>query len=363
MDVQDPRVRVLPQAYSTSVGGLKKMAFGAGQGEVLVEVDHDDLLTQDCLAELHAALLDQSVGFVYSNNAKLGPHKRYNPAHGWEYSTYPFRGQELPVPISFEPSAASLAFIWHAPDHVRAWRASVYHAVGGHDATQPVLDDHDLLIRTYLRSKMKHINKCLYIYRVDGSNTWLARNQAIQTGTVELWHKYAFQLTERWSNLNGLRKVDLGGAFGKPAGYDSIDQQDADILHNLEDGIPLKTGSVGVVRAHDILEHLHDKQKIMAEIYRVLADGGWLMVSVPSTDSRGAFQDPTHVSYWNQNSFWYWTRKKLAAYIRNIDVRFQEFRLDTTHPSRWHEDNKISYVTAWLCAIKSDSRRPHYREM
>jgi len=104
-------------------------------------------------------------------------------------------------------------------------------------------------------------------------------------------------------------------------------------------------------------EHLNDKHKIMAEIYRVLADDGWVFIQVPSTDGRGAFQDPTHVSYWNENCFWYYTRKDKAMFIRNDKIRFQEFKLDTF----WWEprSDNIAITDAWLVAIKSDKRRPH----
>ena len=97
-----------------------------------------------------------------------------------------------------------------------------------------------------------------------------------------------------------------------------------------------------------------DPVKSMREIYRVLADGAWAFIQVPSTDGRGAWQDPTHISFWNENSFWYYTRKDKAQFIRNKDIRFQSFRLDT----EWWED-KIAVTNAWLCAIKSDERRPH----
>ena len=33
----------------------------------------------------------------------------------------------------------------------------------------------------------------------------------------------------------------------------------------------------------------------------------------PSTDGRGAFQDPTHVSFYNENSFWYFTDRRLRT--------------------------------------------------
>ena len=32
-----------------------------------------------------------------------------------------------------------------------------------------------------------------------------------------------------------------------------------------------------------------------------------LLSLTPSTDGRGAYQDPTHVAFYNENSFWYYT--------------------------------------------------------
>jgi SAM-dependent methyltransferase len=114
-----------------------------------------------------------------------------------------------------------------------------------------------------------------------------------------------------------------------------------------------------VVRAHDAIEHLRSPIKTMTEIHRVLADGGWAMLSTPSTDGRGAFQDPTHVSFWNENSFWYWTQAQQGRYIRNESVKFQAFRLDTDFPSAWHRRHNIPYVTTHLRAVKGGERRPH----
>lgn len=77
------------------------------------------------------------------------------------------------------------------------------------------------------------------------------------------------------------------------------------------------------------------------------------MIEVPSTDGRGAWQDPTHVSFWNENSFWYYTQSSKAKYIRNSTVKFQIFRNETV----WW-DNQIAVTHCWLCAIKSDNKRP-----
>jgi SAM-dependent methyltransferase len=101
-----------------------------------------------------------------------------------------------------------------------------------------------------------------------------------------------------------------------------------------------------VIRAHDALEHIKNQQLLMSEIHRVLCPGGILLSQTPSTDGRGAWQDPTHVSFWNQNSFWYWTRMQ-AKYIHNTKM-FRECKLSTEFPSDWHKENNIPYVIAHL---------------
>ena len=152
--------------------------------------------------------------------------------------------------------------------------------------------------------------------------------------------------------------VDIGGGLNPYPGYYSVDlRQDADMVYDLNDGISLNDNSVGVLNASHILEHLHDKTKIMGEIHRVLAPGGWAFIEVPSTDGRGAFQDPTHVSYWNENSFLYYTNSYLANFIDNKTIRFQEYRKETWFPNDWLKSLNVCVTTAWLVAIKDDMPR------
>ncbi len=358
----DPRIRiVVSNEINSKIGFNKNKAFHLGTGDVLVEVDHDDMLTPDCLEELHKAFKDPAVGFVYSNSITYHVNNEFTPYdayYGWTYKKVMWRDKEHYSMNSFAPTSHSMAYIWYAPDHVRAWRKSVYVSIGGHNVNLDICDDHELVIRTYLTAKMHHINKPLYVYRITGNNTWLERNQAIQDTTRELFKQYAWDLACKDAKDRGLDIVELGGGINPRAGCNiNIDLEDGNITADLNNGIPLPDNSVGVINASHILEHLHDKHKIMAEIYRVLADDGWVFIQIPSTDGRGAFQDPTHVSYWNENCFWYYTRKDKAMFIRNDKIRFQEFKLDTF----WWEprSDNIAITDAWLVAIKSDKRRPH----
>lgn len=71
---------------------------------------------------------------------------------------------------------------------------------------------------------------------------------------------------------------------------------------------PWPDSSIDEIRAHDGPEHLASKVKFMNECWRVLKPGGLLDIFVPTTDGRGAFQDPTHVSYWTPNDLFYFVR-------------------------------------------------------
>ncbi len=349
--LSDNRVKIHTYyGENTNIGYIKNKAFHLGTGDVLVEVDHDDMITNDCLFELNKAFQDDEIDFVYSDNAKLkmdGEFIPYNPLYGWTYDKFNWKGKELITMNSFEPSSQSISYIWFAPDHVRSWRTSFYKKIGGHNPEYSVCDDHELMIRTYLETKMLRIPKTLYIYRITGDNSWLKRNDDVQKLTKELHNKWSQKLAERDADLKGLLKVDLGGGLFPRKDYLTIDQEGAEINCDLNNGIPLDDNSVGVINASHLVEHLREPLKIMSEIHRVLAPGGWAFIEVPSTDGRGAWQDPTHVSYWNENSFFYYTKKSQAQYIRNDKIRFSSMRLETN----WWVNN-VAVVNTHLVALK-----------
>lgn len=356
----DARVRRIQEdEVDNNVGTLKKKACKACTGDILVELDHDDLLMDGAVSEVRAVFEENTdIGFAYSNTANFTKDfenvKKYGEYFGWVYRNFPYKNHVLHEHVAFKPTPASVSRIWWAPNHVRAWRADVYRKIGGHNPDLQVLDDLELIMRTYLVTKFRHIDKCLYLYRVneDGSNTWLKRNKEIQQGVYPLYDKYIYRLVERWSDINGFLKIDLGGRFECPQGYRSVDRLgSADYLFDLNERWEFDDNSVGVLRAHDVIEHLADPIHVMKEAYRVLVPGGYFMIKVPSTDGRGAFQDPTHRSFFNENSFWYYTRREQARYI-DTPVRFQAMRLRTDFPSDWCKTNNIPYVFAHLQALK-----------
>jgi glycosyltransferase involved in cell wall biosynthesis len=364
---EDPRIRIvrLPVPTSAGVGALKHLAFSMGRGDVLIELDHDDLLMPGSLDKIAKAFEDHAVDFVYSYWADFSDDdvlRTYNhptvrtawESDGWRFDEVDTPRGRVVHPIAWQPSAATFSTIQWAPNHVRAWRRTFYERVGGHSHQYELCDDLDLLQRTYLSGVCKLIPEVLYLYRTHGANTWAQNVDKIQKLSAQLYLERIERLVLRQAELAGLPAYDLGGAHNCAPGWTPIDLHDVEprLRHDLSRAWPWPNGSVGAFRAHDFLEHLPLKQQTMRQIHSCLTEGGWLLSLTPSTDGRGAFQDPTHVSYWNENSWWYWTRAEQAKYIRNTDVRFRNIRTETYFPSDWHAQHHISYVAADLVALK-----------
>jgi glycosyltransferase involved in cell wall biosynthesis len=345
---KDPRVSIYvdydKHSKSTNVGYIKNKAFNLGKGEILLEVDHDDLITPDCLSEVAKTFEhNPNVGFVFSHAAIIEDGGiPFNASYGW-LNPYQvdWAGTAYWCNGGFTADAGSLSLIFYAPDHIRCWRKSIYIEVGGHNEDLSILDDQELLMRTYMITEFKEIERCLYLYRVHGENTWLQRNQEIQDGTKQLQIEWQEKLATRDAKKKRLDVIDLGNANFK-----------------LDKPWPIPDNSIGVLKASHIIQLIEDKEFIMSEIYRVLSDKAWAFIEVPSTDGRGAFQDPRHKSFWNENSFWYWTKQSHADMINNDTVSFQNMTSGTNFPNQFFKDSNIPCTYIFLRAKKSNTKRP-----
>lgn len=102
-------------------------------------------------------------------------------------------------------------------------------------------------------------------------------------------------------------RLNLGCSDRHLEGYVNVDRcAPADMLADLSLAWPWDDASVSEIVAHDIIEHLSDKIHTMNEAWRVLLPSGLFRILVPTTDGRGAWQDPDHRAYWNRNSFFYY---------------------------------------------------------
>ncbi len=370
------------------VGYIKAQAFAAASGDFLVELDHDDELSVDAIEEIANAFnTNPDASFVYSECQRIyeAGHKIKETGQvmkggeevvwggAWRYHDAPFNGFDGVVVKKTAKNPPVLpqnvSRIWYAPDHVRAFRRDLYKKVGGHNPRLPICDDLDLMSRLYMVGTFVEIQKVLYRYTIHDDNTWKknldpkkddpTRNISYQTVLNHCNRIHAMALME--ARRRGEEAVDLGGGYNPLKGWTSCDQHDADVIADLNQSWPWKDDSVAVFRAQDLIEHLPDQIHTMNEAWRCLKHGGLFLVEVPSTDGRGAHQDPTHVSFWNSNSFWYYCKSYIQKFISHTKVKakFQIVHIENYFPSPWHQQHEILYVRAHLAAVKEGGEQLH----
>ncbi|MDH4293816.1 MAG: class I SAM-dependent methyltransferase, partial [Betaproteobacteria bacterium] len=70
----------------------------------------------------------------------------------------------------------------------------------------------------------------------------------------------------------------------------------------------------------DVLEHVQQLPQLMGNCLKLLKEGGRFTILVPYDLSLGAWQDPTHVRAFNENSWLYYTQ--WFWYLGWFDYRF-----------------------------------------
>lgn len=197
---EDYRVK-LHRIYPLSggnVGLAKHRAAMLCDGDWLVELDHDDTLTQQCLTVCNDAILTYpDAGFLYSDVCELyedGEMKYYD--HDWTGNWYARHdnffdfgyaghswvqvdGRELLAHWYPDINPLSIRFNISMPDHVRMWERNVYHEIGGHNKLTPVADDLEIIIRSFLHTRFIHVKRVLYLQ-------WNNRNSTVDNNATDI---------------------------------------------------------------------------------------------------------------------------------------------------------------------------------
>lgn len=150
----DKRIRTLTSSQNGGISVATNAAAAKAKGEVLVFLDHDDLLTPDCLAELalyYTAHPDADI--VYSDDDKLDDEGRfYAPQFKPDWSP-----------------ALLTSFMYMS--HVFTVRRSLFAELGGFRSDFDGSQDYDFALRASERARhVGHIPRVLYHWRaVPGS--------------------------------------------------------------------------------------------------------------------------------------------------------------------------------------------------
>lgn len=163
---EDVRVRPFRTAKNIGkIGAVKDMATRMCDGEYLVELDHDDMLTDFALDEIKKAFeADPKVGFVYSNCSNYfengGFHRFTDSFWTPRYRQTEYRGKKWDECLQPDgwgrfddhPLSQWFTFLTVGPNHVKAYRRTFFDELGGYNRNLPVADDLDLFLRAFLAS-------------------------------------------------------------------------------------------------------------------------------------------------------------------------------------------------------------------
>lgn len=149
----------------------------------------------------------------------------------------------------------------------------------------------------------------------DGIAGW-KKERVICNGTRDIHFRLKANKSPKEHNHN--IKVDLGCGKAKEKDFVGIDIGDygQEIQFDLRRGIPLCNESVSEMKAYAFLEHLQPEKVMymMSEIWRVLKPNKAIEILVPYGGNNTSFKDPTHKSFWREETFLYFTGEKPAHY-------------------------------------------------
>jgi Methyltransferase domain len=104
--------------------------------------------------------------------------------------------------------------------------------------------------------------------------------------------------------------IDLGCGTVKEPGFLGIDRwpmPGVDIVCDLDQGIPVASGSADYVLASHSLEHLRDLPAAISEIYRVCKDRALVTIIAPYDSTRLNRANPYHFQVWNEHTARFFT--------------------------------------------------------
>lgn len=93
-------------------------------------------------------------------------------------------------------------------------------------------------------------------------------------------------------------------------GIDILKDSQADIIHDLNIfPYPFKSSTFEEIIAENVVEHLENIPKVMAEIHRISKNGAKFIITTSHFTSVDSYTDPTHKHFFTSRSFDYFIPK------------------------------------------------------
>ena len=107
------------------------------------------------------------------------------------------------------------------------------------------------------------------------------------------------------------KAINIGCGNDYIRGWLNVDQSPlikSDQVLDLEKPLPFPDNHFIMVRAHHVLEHIHNFPQLMKELHRVCRNGAEIDVRCPFFSSWGQYNDPTHVRFFSTHTFDYFEK-------------------------------------------------------
>ena len=237
----DTRVKVYDFREKSGgvIGESKYRAAALSKGKYLMELDHDDILTETA-AEMMVKAFKRypDAKFVYSDCAEIDEsHNSLSYGDGFafgygKYRTEMYRGKEYKVAVAQNINPKTIRHIVGVPNHFRAWERDFYFSIGGHNRRLTIADDFDLVIRSFLKTKFVGIRKLCYLQFFHNSdslnNTQDSSRADIQRRVRTISDYYNVKINNRFKELgvedwaykeNPISPLLSKSRFGNQEGY------------------------------------------------------------------------------------------------------------------------------------------------
>ena len=124
---------------------------------------------------------------------------------GWAYGYGSYRDVEYQGRLYKSGSAGNInsktiRHIISTPNHIRAWKRSFYESIGGHNKALPIADDYEIMVRTFLETRMVRVPKLCYIQHISNT-TQQVRNRDIHRHVRSIRDHYDRMIHERFLEL------------------------------------------------------------------------------------------------------------------------------------------------------------------
>lgn len=207
-----------------NIGEVKNRACSMANGNWLIELDHDDYLLPELMeTSVDAIKTYPDAGFLYTDVAEpyedgemraytqtIGPKEHWyanpNNTFVWSYGGHEWvdwNGTSYICHRYPEINPKTIRFNIGMPNHARIWKKEVYDRIGKHNRFISVTDDLELIIRTFLHTRMVHIKQMLYLQ-------YNNRNSTVDNNVIDINRK-ARIIRDFYDEAIHNRIIELGG--------------------------------------------------------------------------------------------------------------------------------------------------------